>query len=137
MRGLPFEAGPLEICRFFEGRYLSEIEKSLEEINWVGGWVGWDSFFLKLGWSSDKTIWFSGLEVSENGILVCKDFNGRPSGEAYVQFNSVVEAEKAIEKNNANMGHRWGPLQYLIISFRVGREVGVGPWGEFGKKHTK
>eukprot|EP00090_Calanus_glacialis_P035873 TRINITY_DN61185_c0_g1_i1.p1 TRINITY_DN61185_c0_g1~~TRINITY_DN61185_c0_g1_i1.p1 ORF type:complete len:183 (-),score=61.94 TRINITY_DN61185_c0_g1_i1:75-623(-) len=67
MRGLPFEAGPLEICRFFEG-----------------------------------------LDVSENGILVCKDFNGRPSGEAYVQFNSVVEAEKAIEKNNANMGHRWG-----------------------------
>ena len=64
--------------------------------------------FFKLVGSSDKTIWFSGLDVSENGILVCKDFNGRPSGEAYVQFNSVVEAEKAIEKNNANMGHRWG-----------------------------
>jgi len=66
MRGLPFEAGPIEICKFFEG-----------------------------------------LEVCESGILLCKDFNGRPSGEAYVQFASGEEAEKALDKNNDNMGHRY------------------------------
>ena len=82
------------------------------------------------GWnfSKYKTIcWFPGLEISENGILVCKDFNGRPSGEAYVQLNSVIEAEKALEKNNANMGHRWGAV--LTFSFRVGRVwAGVVGW---------
>ena len=78
--------------------------------NLMGGLVvRWGGIlFHTLGWISLKTNWFSGSEVSENGILICKDFNGRPSGEAYVQLNSVLEAEKALEKNNANMGHRWG-----------------------------
>ena len=52
----------------------------------------------------------AGLEVAESGILICKDFNGRPSGEAYVQLNTSIDAEKALEKNNANMGHRWGHI---------------------------
>lgn len=93
MRGLPFEAGPPEICRFFEG-----------------------------------------LEVSENGILICKDFNKRPSGEAYVQFSSGVEAEKAIEKNNANMGHRYIEVFQSTMSEALkakdrSENAGASSWG--------
>ena len=63
---------------------------------------------LRFVYSNVANFLVLGLEVSENGILLCKDFNGRPSGEAYVQFSGGEETEKAIEKNNANMGHRWG-----------------------------
>ena len=35
------------------------------------------------------------------------DFNGRPSGEAYVQFTNVGDGKKALTKNKENMGHRW------------------------------
>ena len=61
-----------------------------------------------------------GLDVAESGILICKDFNGRPSGEAYVQLSNNVDAEKALEKNNANMGHRWGHTRYLTLQGGTG-----------------
>jgi len=93
MRGLPFEAGPPEICRFFEG-----------------------------------------LEVAESGILICKDFNGRPSGEAYVQLNNSVDAEKALEKNNANMGHRYIEVFQSTMSESLkakdrSTNMGASSWG--------
>ena len=50
------------------------------------------------------------VEVSEEGVLVCKDYNGRPSGEAFIEVQSEDDIEKALEKNNETMGHRWGML---------------------------
>merc|ERR1719471_1074200 len=93
LRGLPFEAGPLEVCKFFEG-----------------------------------------LEISESGILLCKDFNGRPSGEAYVQFINGGEAEKALEKNNANMGHRYIEVFQSTMSEALkakdrSQNSGASSWG--------
>jgi len=93
LRGLPFEAGPPEIVRFFEGS-----------------------------------------EISEHGILICKDFNGRPSGEAYVQLNSGNDAEKALEKNNANMGHRYIEVFQSTMSEALkakdrSENAGASSWG--------
>ena len=50
----------------------------------------------------------AGLEISEAGVLICKDFSGRPSGEAYVEILNEDHFEAAVEKHNENMGHRWG-----------------------------
>ena len=50
----------------------------------------------------------AGLEISEAGGLICKDYSGRPSGEAYVEILNEEHLEAAVEKHNENMGHRWG-----------------------------
>jgi len=51
---------------------------------------------------------FEGLvEIAEEGVLVCKDYNGRPSGEAFVELQSEDDIEKAVEKHNESMGHRY------------------------------
>lgn len=55
----------------------------------------------------DIADFFAGLEVEANGILVMTDYEGRPKGEAFVQFTTVAGAERALEKNKQNMGHRY------------------------------
>ena len=46
-------------------------------------------------------------EVQEAGVLICKDYNNRPSGEAFVELGDEEEVERALEKHNQSMGHRW------------------------------
>lgn len=50
---------------------------------------------------------FGDLEIEENGILMVADFNGRASGEAFVQFTNSRDAERALSKNKASMGRRY------------------------------
>lgn len=50
---------------------------------------------------------FGGLEIEENGILMVVDFQGRASGEAFVQFTNGGDAERALGKNKASMGRRY------------------------------
>merc|ERR1719414_500983 len=50
---------------------------------------------------------FLGMEITNNGILMTTDYQGRSSGEAYVQFASKSDAERALEKNKQSIGHRW------------------------------
>jgi len=50
---------------------------------------------------------FAGLEIEDNGILMMTDYNGRSSGEAFVQFTNGADAGKALEKNKASMGRRY------------------------------
>ena len=82
MRGLPFEAGPAEIVRFFEGRY---------------------DFCTCAG---TQYLFPSELPVAEKGILICKDRNSRPSGEGYCVFADEEAAAEALKRDNASMGHR-------------------------------
>ena len=49
-----------------------------------------------------------GLEITPNGILMTTDYQGRSSGEAFVQFRNKGFAERALEKNKESIGHRWG-----------------------------
>ena len=46
------------------------------------------------------------MEITNNGILMTSDYQGRSSGEAYVQFSSKNDAERALEKNKQSIGHR-------------------------------
>jgi len=56
---------------------------------------------------SDIADFFAGLDIEENGILMVTDYNGRSSGEAFVQFTNGSDAGKALEKNKASMGRRY------------------------------
>lgn len=50
---------------------------------------------------------FAGLEIEDNGVLMVTDFNGRASGEAFVQFTNMPDAVKALDRNKASMGRRY------------------------------
>jgi len=51
---------------------------------------------------------FEGLvEVQEDRVLICKDYNNRPSGEAFVELGDEEEVERSLEKHNQSMGHRY------------------------------
>ena len=48
------------------------------------------------------------MEVQEDRVLICKDYNNRPNGEAFVELGDEEEVERSLEKHNQSMGHRWG-----------------------------
>lgn len=50
---------------------------------------------------------FSGLEICPNGIAMPLDYQGRPSGEAYVQFVSQDVSDKALERHKDKIGTRY------------------------------
>ncbi|XP_047447244.1 G-rich sequence factor 1 isoform X3 [Mugil cephalus] len=55
----------------------------------------------------DIADFFSGLNIAENGITIVTDFKGRNSGNAFVQFASQEDADKALLKDRENMGNRY------------------------------
>ena len=50
---------------------------------------------------------FTGLEITPNGIVMPCDQSGRPSGEAFVQFMNKDTAEQAIKRHMNNIGSRY------------------------------
>ncbi|KAI5074845.1 hypothetical protein GOP47_0010806 [Adiantum capillus-veneris] len=56
---------------------------------------------------SDVEEFFKGLELGPDGIVICVNFQGRSSGQAYVQFASVEIADKALDRNRQHMGSRY------------------------------
>ena len=70
-----------------------------------------------------------GMEITPNGILMTTDYQGRSSGEAFVQFKNKGFAERALEKNKESIGHRWGrkgkmqravPLMGCCLKHQIG-----------------
>lgn len=55
----------------------------------------------------DIAHFFSDLNIAENGITIVTNSRGKNSGEAYVQFTSQEEADKALEKDRELIGHRY------------------------------
>ncbi|KAM4746303.1 G-rich sequence factor 1 isoform 1-T2 [Anableps anableps] len=55
----------------------------------------------------DIARFFSDLNIAENGITIVTNSRGRISGQAYVQFSSQEEADKALQKDRELMGHRY------------------------------
>lgn len=53
------------------------------------------------------TDFFDGLEIEKNGILICQDYQGRPSGEAFVRFTNPEDGERALGKHKENLGTRY------------------------------
>ncbi|MED6252052.1 hypothetical protein ATANTOWER_006323 [Ataeniobius toweri] len=55
----------------------------------------------------DIAHFFSDLNIAENGITIITNSRGKNSGEAYVQFSSQEEADKALQKDRELIGHRY------------------------------
>ncbi|XP_056140657.1 heterogeneous nuclear ribonucleoprotein H1, like isoform X2 [Lampris incognitus] len=63
---------------------------------------------LPFGCSKEEIVqFFSGLEIVPNGITLPMDYQGRSTGEAFVQFSTQEIAEKALKKHKERIGHRY------------------------------
>ncbi|CAM6102293.1 unnamed protein product [Calypogeia fissa] len=56
---------------------------------------------------SDIADFFKGLEMGPDGVVICVNFQGRSTGQAYVQFASAELANKALERNRQHIGSRY------------------------------
>ena len=54
-----------------------------------------------------EQLGLSGLEITDNGILLTTNRRGRASGEGYVQFASSEHLELALQRDRQNIGSRW------------------------------
>jgi heterogeneous nuclear ribonucleoprotein F/H len=64
------------------------------------------------------------LEIVPNGITLPTDYQGRSTGEAYVQFVNKDVAERALEKHKEKIGHRWDstyqhPPSFFFLQSRL------------------
>jgi RNA recognition motif-containing protein len=48
---------------------------------------------------ADIADFFKGLEKGPDGVVVCVNFQGRSTGQAYVQFATAELANKALDRN--------------------------------------
>ncbi|XP_074298072.1 uncharacterized protein LOC141628886 [Silene latifolia] len=55
----------------------------------------------------DVTEFFNGFLLAEDSIHITFNLNGRPTGEAFVEFASVEDSEAAIEKDRKTLGSRY------------------------------
>ncbi|XP_031434902.1 heterogeneous nuclear ribonucleoprotein H3 isoform X3 [Clupea harengus] len=63
---------------------------------------------LPFGCSKEEIVqFFAGLKIVPNGITLPMDYQGRSTGEAFVQFASKEIAEKALGKHKERIGHRY------------------------------
>ncbi|XP_052335841.1 G-rich sequence factor 1 isoform X1 [Oncorhynchus keta] len=56
---------------------------------------------------TDVMLFFSGLDVTEDGVTLVTDHRGRNSGEAYVQFLSQEHADEALTRDREVIGNRY------------------------------
>lgn len=56
----------------------------------------------------------TGLEIKQSpgAIRIVLDRFGRASGEAFVQFCSIDDCEKALKRNLEKIGNRWVTVKY-------------------------
>eukprot|EP00850_Spirogloea_muscicola_P020959 SM000232S07929 [mRNA] locus=s232:68983:72248:- [translate_table: standard] len=79
----------------------------------------------------DIAEFFKGLELGPDGVVICVNFQGRSTGQAYVQFVSTEQANKALDRNRQHIGSRYievfkGHVADMQSALRM---VGRGPGG--------
>uniref|UniRef100_A0A1B6ITZ8 RRM domain-containing protein n=2 Tax=Homalodisca liturata TaxID=320908 RepID=A0A1B6ITZ8_9HEMI len=55
----------------------------------------------------DIAYFFRGFEIVPYGITIVTDSNGRPTGDAFVQFSNKEFADKALKKDKKKLFHRY------------------------------
>uniref|UniRef100_A0A3B3ZAE5 RRM domain-containing protein n=1 Tax=Periophthalmus magnuspinnatus TaxID=409849 RepID=A0A3B3ZAE5_9GOBI len=105
--------------KYMGHRYIEVFKSNLSEMHWVlkrCGPADYDSCSgcmlrlrgLPFGCSKEEIVqFFSGLRIVPNGITLPVDYQGRSTGEAFVQFASKEIAEKALGKHKERIGHRY------------------------------
>ncbi|KAL2634576.1 hypothetical protein R1flu_006055 [Riccia fluitans] len=56
---------------------------------------------------TDIADFFKGLDMGPDGVVICVNFQGRSTGQAYVQFANAELANKALERNRQHIGSRY------------------------------
>ncbi|XP_072321962.1 heterogeneous nuclear ribonucleoprotein H3 [Eucyclogobius newberryi] len=105
--------------KYMGHRYIEVFKSNRSEMHWVlkrCGPADYDSCSgcllrlrgLPFGCSKEEIVqFFSGLRIVPNGITLPVDYQGRSTGEAFVQFASKEIAEKALGKHKERIGHRY------------------------------
>ncbi|XP_061882064.1 heterogeneous nuclear ribonucleoprotein H3 isoform X1 [Entelurus aequoreus] len=105
--------------KYMGHRYIEVFKSNHSEMDWVlkrSGPEDYDSSSgcmlrlrgLPFGCSKEEIVqFFSGLRIVPNGITLPVDYQGRSTGEAFVQFASKEIAEKARGKHKERIGHRY------------------------------
>ncbi|CAM9720101.1 unnamed protein product [Ascophyllum nodosum] len=63
-----------------------------------------------LPWSAnegDIRSFFEGVPIQKDGVYITLNRDGRPSGEAYVVFESEADAKDALKRDKNKIGERW------------------------------
>jgi len=83
--------------------------------------------------ASDREIaeFFGGLRIVPNGIDIVRNPDGRPSGDGYVEFESMADAKQALTKHKQHMGPRWVEV-YLSNGLERRTAIARGGGGERG-----
>ncbi|KAF8793884.1 heterogeneous nuclear ribonucleoprotein H2-like [Argiope bruennichi] len=119
-------------------RYIEVFRSKQNEMEWAlrrCGLDGQEAFGdacvrlrgLPFGCSKEEIAqFFTGLEIVRNGITLPTDYQGRSTGEAYVQFASQEIAEKAMGKHKEKIGHRY--IEIFKSSLQeIRNAMGMGP----------
>ncbi|XP_066959796.1 heterogeneous nuclear ribonucleoprotein H3-like isoform X2 [Macrobrachium rosenbergii] len=100
-------------------RYIEVFKAKRSEMEWVVKRTGYGTLGgedegcvrlrgLPFGCSKEEiSQFFNGLEIVPNGIALPTDYQGRHTGEAYVQFINKDVADKALEKHKEKIAHRY------------------------------
>lgn len=92
---------------------LADAAKALEEVNNRGQGDGDYRGVVRLRglpWSAndgDIRAFFDGLAIQKGGIHITLNREGRPSGEAYVVFETEADAKNALKRDKEKIGERW------------------------------
>lgn len=118
-------------------RYIEVFRSKQNEMEWALRRCGLDDDAfedacvrlrgLPFGCSKEEIAqFFTGLEIVRNGITLPTDYQGRSTGEAYVQFSTQEIAEKAMGKHKEKIGHRY--IEIFKSSMQEIRSaMGMGP----------
>ncbi|KAG8231935.1 hypothetical protein J437_LFUL011404 [Ladona fulva] len=80
---------------------------------------------LPFGCSKEEIAqFFSGLEIIPNGISLMTDYQGKTTGEAYVQFINKEVSDRALQKHKEKIGYRY--IEIFRSSLSEVREA-MGP----------
>lgn len=104
--------------KYMGHRYIEVFKSNRSEMDWVlkrSGPADYDASGcmlrlrgLPFGCSKEEIVqFFSGLRIVPNGITLPMDYQGRSTGEAFVQFATKEIAEKALGKHKERIGHRY------------------------------
>ncbi|XP_072165120.1 heterogeneous nuclear ribonucleoprotein H2-like isoform X1 [Diadema setosum] len=99
-------------------RYIEVFRSKMSEMEWVTSRSGANAQEENDGCvrlrglpfdcrPDDIVEFFKDYKIAPDGITLPSDFDGRSTGEAYVQFVSKEMAERALSKHKSHMGHRY------------------------------